>query len=239
VKIHVEGKLITAEVSNAPLQTVLDDLAARTGVIFQVQMQDNPFVSVNLHRVPLREAVQRIAPADNMLFVYGQNESEGERIKLVRIFPRTNPPPQPAVVFLGTGAVTKKNDSIETTEQALEALAESPEAEVRRKAIELLVGAKNDVTVEALTACLHDSAPEVRIAAIEGLAMLDARSALSEILKALRDSNPEVRQSAVLAVSLLGEAENLKDLKPLSHDKDGGVAAAADIAIQKLSAGRP
>jgi len=236
LKIRVEEGKITATISNSSLQDVLGDLAARTGVIFEVRSQENPLVSVNLQRVPLLEAIQRIAAGFNTIFFYDKTQLESERIRLVQIFPRANSTPQPSIAYLGTGDVTKRNDTIESVEQALKLFAEGPDIATREKAIEFLVNAKNEEATKALVPFITDPAPEIRVAVIEGLAALNAQAALPSVLKSLRDPHPGVRQSAATAVALLGNAQNVSDLKPLSSDKDAGVAAAADMAIRKLSA---
>jgi hypothetical protein len=234
--MHVEEGRITADITDCPLQTALMELAERTGIIFEVRGQENPLVSVHLNRVPLQEAVQRIASSSNIMFFYGQGQTAEERITLVRVFPRTNPIPQPSIVYLGTGTVTKSNEDIETQEQALKALQESSTVEAREKAIDVLVNSRSNAAINALVHSMSDPEPAVRMAAIEGLAALGAHDALPGILKSLKDTHPGVRQSATTAVALLGDSKNLKDLKPLTADKDASVAAAAELAIRKLSA---
>ena len=235
LSMRVENDRVTADITDCPLQNVLEELASRTGIIFEVRSQENPPVSVHLARISLQEAIQRIASGSNIMFLY-EDKAEPERITLVRVIPRGNPIPQPGLVYLGTGSVTKSNEDVETPDQALKVLAESTNVEARERAIELLVRTKSDSAVGALMACMLDPAPTIRMAAIEGLAALGDRTALPEILKSLRDANPGVRQSATTAVALLGDARNLRDLRPLTADKNASVAAAAETAMRKLSA---
>ena len=115
--MRVDEGRITATIVDSPLQNVLTDLAARTGVIFEVRSQDNLLVSVSLHRVSLQEAVQRIAPGSNTIYLYGKNQGDSDRITLVRLFPRINKSPQPSILYLGTGAITKGNDIAESPPQ--------------------------------------------------------------------------------------------------------------------------
>jgi hypothetical protein len=234
--IRLEAGKITAAIVDAPLQDVLKELAARTGIIFEVRSQENPLVSLHLTHTPILEAIERITSGSNTIFFYDKGPQEAEQIKLVRIFPRTNNTPQPGILYLGAGAITKSGDSIDTPEQALKALQESTKIEEKEKAIEILVNTKSSDATSALMKILYDPAPEIRVAVIEGLAVLNAHAALPDILKSLKDKHPAVRQSAAMAVALLGDAHNLKDLKPLGADKDAGVAAAADMAMRKLSA---
>jgi hypothetical protein len=234
--IRLEDGKITADIVEAPLQDVLKELAARTGIIFEVRSQENPLVSLHLNKTPMQEAIQRITSGSNTIFFYDKSAPGSEKINLVRIFPRISNIPQPGIIYLGTGVITKSGDDIDNPEQALKVLAESTKIEEREKAIEVLVNAKSSEAAKALMTTLADPDPEIRVASIEGLAVLNARDALPGILKSLKDKNPAVRQSAATAVSLLGDAQNVKDLKPLSVDKDGGVAAAAEMAMRKLSA---
>jgi type II secretory pathway component GspD/PulD (secretin) len=231
----VEGR-VTANITNCPLQTVLQELADRTGILFEVRSQDNSQVSIHLNRVVLPEAIQRIASNSNTMFFYGKGTPGFEPITLVRVFSRTNPVQQPGLVYLGSGVVTKSNETVETPEQAIKVLSENTDVKMREKAIEILVHSENDGALKALVNSVLDPAPEVRIAAIEGLAARDAHKALPVILKSLKDPHPKVRQSAINAVAFLGDSQNLNNLKPLIADRDQGVVAAARIAIVKLSA---
>jgi hypothetical protein len=236
LKIRVEEDRVTADIVDCPFQKALQELADRTGIIFEVRTQNNPLVSVHLQRIPLQEAIQRIASDCNTVFLYGPDQQESERPKLVRIYHRTNPIQQPSIVYLGTGNITKTSEGIETQEQALKALEGKASIQDREKAIEVLANTKDDVAVDALMRSINDAAPEIRVAAIEGLAVMGAHTALPRILKMLKDAHPGVRQSAVTAVASLGDSRNLKDLIPLIADKDASVAAAAELAMRKLSA---
>jgi hypothetical protein len=241
LKIRVESDQVTAEIRNAPLQWVLEELAARSGVIFEIQTQQNPAVSLILNKVDLTEAIQRILSDVGNTFSYYDNDNLGKSIvKLVRIFPRSDQPEQPSTRYIGIGRVTKSgDDNPENPEQAAKVLAESKNLEVRQKCIEILATAKSEMAVQALTKALSDPAPEIRAAAIDGLAGSGSNATLPNIVNALKDIHPGVRQSAIAAVALLGNARNVKDLKPLSKDRDASVAMAADMAIRKLSARRP
>jgi hypothetical protein len=235
--IRLDEGTITADIVDAPLQDVLRELAARTGIIFEVRSQENPLVSLHLSKIPIQEAIERITSGSNTMFFYAKSPQPSDKLELVRVLPRLSNIPQPSILYLGTGVITKSGDDINNPDQALKVLAESTKIEEREKAIEVLVNSKSSEAVKALITTLSDPAAEIRVAAIEGLAVLNARDALPGILKSLKDKNPAVRQSAAMAVSLLGDAQNLKDLKPLSADKDSGVAAAAEMAMRKLSAG--
>jgi len=240
VTMRLEGGMVTAQVIATPLQQVLEELAARTGVVFEVQSQHNPIVSISLYRVPLEEAIGRLAGSSNSISYYGKDAAGQSRIEMVRIFPRAKVPQQPSLRYIGAGVVTKSGDEIvDTPEQALKVLTEGDNLEAREKAVDVLVAAKGDFAIEVLTQILQDSAPEIRVAAIEGLAGLGAHASLPQILLALKDTHPGVRQSAVTAVALLGDADNVKNLKPLVKDPDLSVAAAAEMAIRKLAARRP
>jgi hypothetical protein len=240
LKMRVEGGQVTAEIRNTPWQQALEELAARTGIVFEVQLQENAPVSMVLYRVSVQEAVQRIIGDNDSIFYFGNDAAGQPRIELARIFPRGAVPVQPGIRYIGTGAVTKTgDDQIDSPEQAVTVLSSSKDVDARQKAVDVLVAAKGDIAIKALVAALGDPAPEVKVAAIEGLASLNARAALPQILRAFKDSHPGVRQSAITAVALLGDAENVKDLRPMGKDPDANVAAAADLAIKKLSMRRP
>jgi hypothetical protein len=228
----IEGNVFT-DISASPLQTVLQELADRTGILFEIRSQDNPQVSIHLAGIPVIEAIERIVANSNIIFIY--NTSDSTKVSLVRILPRANPMIQPSILSLGTGVITKVDIEIHTSEQAQKVLSSASDLDDRKKAVEFLVKEKGKSSMQALMEALNDSAPEIRIAAIEGLAVLKSYKALSGILDGLKDSDPGVRQSAVSATALLGTSRNIKDLKPLTFDRNAQVSAAAEFAIQKLS----
>jgi hypothetical protein len=238
MKIRVEEDHVTADLRDILLHHVLEELAAQTGVVFEIPAQVNPPVSVSFYRVTLQEAIQRIVSGNNSFFYYEPSESAGSRIQLVRIFARGKG--EASLVYIGTGAPTKRaEDALETPEQALKALEENTNVEKRQKAVEILVSAKGEPAIQGLMKALQDPSVEVKVAVIEGLSAIGVRSALPQFQQALKDSHPGVRLSAVQAIALLGDATNVKDLDPLARDKDASVAAAAQIAIRKLSGSRP
>jgi hypothetical protein len=240
MKLRVDEGRVTGEIQATPLQRVLEELAARTGIVFEVPSQENDPVSITFYKVTMQEAVQRLVGTNNSLVYYRRDETGADRIQKVRILAPTGKYPQPSLLYIGSGAVTKTgDDTVDTPDQALKVLTESKKVDLRQKAIEVLVAAKGDAAVQALTQAVDDTAPEVRVAAIEGLAALGARSALPQILRCLRDPHPGVRQSAIVAVALIGDSVNVKDLRPLVKDPDASVAGAADTAIKKLAARRP
>jgi hypothetical protein len=239
MKMRVEDGFVTGEIRSTPIQKVLEELAARTGLVFEVSIQEDDPVTITFYKVTIQEAVQRLTGTNNSIFYYG-DAAGGNKIQMVRIFSRPGKTPQPSLRYIGTGAVTRNDDDIvETPEQAVKALAENKKVDLRQKAVEILVAAKGEAAIQALTQAVGDAAPEVKVAAIEGLATLGARSALPQILKCLGDPHPGVRQSAIVAVALLGDAVNLKELLPLRKDPDASVATAAETAIKKLSTRRP
>jgi hypothetical protein len=240
LKIRYDDDRVTAEVRNAPIQQALEELAARTGIVFEVSSIDNDPVSVSLFRVSLQEAVQRVVGPGNSIAYFGKDESGRERLLFVRVLARKNPNAPTSLRYLGIGAITKTGeDVVETPDQAIKALASSDDVDLRQKAIETLAASKSDVAAAALTIALDDPAPEVRVASIEGLASLGARPVLPKIVALLKDEHPGVRRSAIVAIALLGDTTSLRDLRPMGKDPDPSVVAEAETAIKKLSTRRP
>jgi len=240
MRMRLEGQDLSAEIHATPLQQVLGELAAWSGVVFEIDSQENEKISVNFYRVSVQEAIQRLTKNDNSIEYYDRDQSGQSRLRFVRVISGTPHPSPPTLQYIGTGTITKRSDdNVDSPEQALAVLAGSSNLVARQKAIEVLVASKVAPAVQALEAVLNDPAVEIKVAAIEGLVSLGAREALPRIILALKDSHPGVRQSAVLAVATLGDVKNVKDLRPLVQDPDASVAASADVAIQKLSARRP
>ena len=239
LKMRVEGNQISADIVATPLQQVLEELAAHTGIIFEVAVPLNPPLSLKLYRVPLMEAIQRIVGINDSIVQYGQDIAGQSQIQFVKIFPKGLKGQFAGLRYIGTGAPTKSAlDAPETPAEALKALTESKSVAAREKAIEVLAGIPGDLSIQALTVALNDPADEIKVAAIEGLTRLGGRSAVPQIIQGFKNPHPAVRQAAVEAVSLLGTGANVRDLRPMAADKDEAVAAAAALAIRKLS-GKP
>jgi hypothetical protein len=225
MKILVDEDYVTAQIVSTPLPTVLQELAARTGVVFELPMQEATPVTLSLYKVTLKEAVERVADNKNSIFYYSRDAAGESRIRFVRIFPRGNKPQQASLRYIGSGSVTRtSDDTVDTPEQAMKVLAESQNVDARQKAVEVLAGVKSDAAVEAI---------------IEALAGTGVPGALPKIIPALKDPHPGVRQSAVVAVALLGDSDNVRQVQPLTRDKDASVAAAAEMAVRKLGMRRP
>lgn len=234
--VRVEADTVTAEIFSTPAQTVLAELAAWTGVVFEVAAQWNPPISVVFYRSGVKEAIERCLATSDSIFYFGRDALGRSRVEVVRVFPRGMKGQPAALRILGTGAPTKTgDDSVETVDQAVRALAESGKVDVRLKAIDVLAAAKGPAAGTALSLALDDKAAEVRVAAMEALAGLGERTALPRILAALRDPHAGVRQGAVEALALLGTAQNIKELRSMARETDPGVAAAVELAIRRLS----
>jgi hypothetical protein len=240
MKLRIQGQDVVAQIRNTPLQDVLSELAAWSGVVFEIDAQENPPISIDFFSVPLPEAIERLTGSNHSISFYSHDETGQERISFVRILSRTPRPNPPVLHYLGTGAIVKRSDDIvDSPEQAVVVLAGSSNLAARQKAIEVLAATKSAPAIQALKMVLADPAVEIKVAAIDSLASLGVRDALPQILPALKDAHPGVRQSAVVAVGLLGDSKNIKDLRPLLKDPDSAVIAAADVAIQKLATRRP
>jgi hypothetical protein len=240
MKIRVEEGFVSGEIRYTPLQEVLEEIAAWSGVVFEVPAEENAPVTIAFYSTPLEKAILRLVGERNSL-VYCDTDPEGKsRISLVRVFGTRGQEKQPSLRYIGSGEQTKTlEDVIDTPEQALRILGESDRLQARERAVAVLADAPVEIALPALTMALDDPAPEVIVAAIEGLSGLGTEEALTSVLRALKNEHPGVRQSAVMAVSLLGSAKNVRDIKPLERDRDASVSAAAEMAVRKLSTQRP
>jgi len=239
MRMRLEERSVTAEIRATPLQQILEELAARSGVVFEIDTRENPPKSVVFYSVSLEEAIQRLTEDYNSIAFFDSGAAEQDRVSFVRIISRTPRQTQSSLRYIGTGAITKRGiDVIDSPEQALTVLTESPDLSARERAVEALATFKSPEVLPALKVALTDSAAEVRVAATEALASLGMHEALPQILPLLKDRHPGVRQSAVIAVSLLGDLASVKNLRPLLRDPDASVVAAADLAIRKLSMAR-
>ncbi len=239
MRLRLEGQDVVAQIRNTPLQDVLAELAAWSGVVFEIESLENPKITITFYSeaaVSVDEAIQRLTGDNNSIAFYERDEAGQARVSFVRILTRTPRPTPPTLRYIGTGAITKRSDDIvDSPEQALAVLSGSANLTARQKAVEVLAAAKSAQAIAALQAVLTDPAVEIKVAAIDSLAGLGVHEALPKILPLLKDAHPGVRQSAVVAVGLLGDAKNIRDLRPLLKDPDGSVVTAANVAIQKLS----
>ncbi|NLV30929.1 MAG: hypothetical protein GXY47_07200 [Acidobacteria bacterium] len=103
LEIRVADGRVTADIADCPLHEALAGLAERTGIIFEVRSEPNPYISVHLRDVPMEEAIGRIVPDGNILFLY--DGADPARIVLVRILSSGGTAVQPGLLYFGTGRV--------------------------------------------------------------------------------------------------------------------------------------
>ena len=95
--MRVEEGKVTADITDTALQVVLQELAERTGLIFEVRSQDKPPFPYTCSMF-LQEAIQRIASGNNAIFLDGQGE-ESTKLTSSANFSPTSPVPTACYSF--------------------------------------------------------------------------------------------------------------------------------------------
>jgi len=114
-------------------------------------------------------------------------------------------------------------------------LLKSPNAGLRRKAIENRTGSSKTKDTELFIASLQDRNPQVRCAAIRALEKVNTRDSAQLLIGALRDPSYEVRETAARALGRLRIGGATMALVHALRDSDPAVCAASAGALRALS----
>ncbi len=146
----------------------------------------------------------------------------------------------PGVLVVAVQLVSATTGS-ETVGRLEELLAESPHAQVREEAANLLGKVGDEGSWQVLVEALDDPEENVRWFAVEGLRKLDATQAfprVSEVL--LNDGSARVRAQAAITLGELGQPASFSALRQaLAGDGSEQVREKAAAALTALAEGSP
>jgi len=230
-----------------PLDEVLRTISDRSGVNITVHSGGATKVTQTFSGLGLDEGIRRLAPAYNVVLVYGSAEPEGRpgatRRVEVHVYETSKSPvtavvdPQQRSTQLRTvrelsrraharepGALTSLADL----------LARDPDPAVRRSAAEALASLREPEAVTALRTGAADQDPTVRGSSLTSLGQMRDENSVGLVAQgATRDPDPTVRRSAVWALSTLQSEEAHRALEVAASDADPLVKQAAAGALKQ------
>jgi len=245
--VTVDRGLLTVDVRDMPLDEVLRTISDRSGVNITVHSGGATKVTQTFSGLGLDEGIRRLAPAYNVVLVYGSAEPEGRpgatRLVEVHVYETSKSPvtavvdPQQRSTQLRTvrelsrraharepGALTSLADL----------LARDPDPAVRRSAAEALASLREPEAVTALRTGAADQDPTVRGSSLTSLGQMRDENSVGLVAQgATRDPDPTVRRSAVWALSTLQSEEAHRALEVAASDADPLVKQAAAGALKQ------
>ena len=245
--VTVDRGVLTVDVRDMPLDEVLRTISERSGVNITVHSGGATKVTQTFSGLGLDEGIRRLAPAYNVVLVYGSAEPEGRpgatRLVEVHVYETSKSPvtavvdPQQRSTQLRT--VRELSRRAHAREPgALTALADllarDPDPAVRRSAAEALANLREPEAVTALRTGASDQDPTVRGRSLTSLGQMRDEDSVGLFAHgATRDPDPSVRRSAVWALSTLQSEEARRALEVAASDADPLVKQAAAGALKQ------
>jgi len=245
--VTVDRGVLTVDVRDMPLDEVLRTISEQSGVNITVHSGGAAKVTQTFSGVGLDEGIRRLAPAYNVVLVYGSAAAKGPpgpaRLVEVHVYETSKSPvtavvdPQQRSTQLRTvRELSRKAHAREAG--ALTALAEllarDPDPAVRRSAAEAMASLRQPEAVSALRSGAGDQDPTVRGRSLLSLGeMRDEASVAIVAQGATRDPDASVRRSAVWALSTLRSEDARRALEVAASDADPLVKQAAAGALKQ------
>lgn len=241
----------------APLGSVLAEIADRTGVLVHGSVTPEPLVTANCSGDSIEQLVTCLFGSDAGFAVRYQGKGRREvrpaelwLLSADSVRDRENPSSRSDTGCRSANraelvASTTPSSAMEARHSAgaqhtaeLVELAKSKDSENRidalsRLGIEGMPG--DDLVRSALTSALADPVPDARAQAVAGLARLEGANAFPVLRDALRDGDASVRLMAVSYLGNDGDAAAL--LQQATADSDETVRALALRKLEALAAG--
>jgi hypothetical protein len=191
----VEHGLITLRAENQPLQPLLEDISARTGISIEVSPEiGKTSTTVDFRRTPLDAALRQMLAGSDVILLYAEGTQQGpESLKSVWAYP----PNQAPLEVLSAGKWKETNKGLEEEvsgaddddspsriaevdmlirREGRQALAvvqnalKSPSEKMRHQALHRALAVGVPLPEETLTSlALNDSSQEVRYLALQAL----------------------------------------------------------------------
>ena len=239
--------VLTVDVRDMPLADVLSSIREQSGINIEVHSGGSVKVTQSFSGVGLDEGIRRLAPAYNVVLVYGTDESKPgtSRLVEVHVYETSSKSPVTAVVDPQQRS-TQLSKVRELSRQAARQrdpgailsltglLAGDPDPTIRRSAAEALAGVRGPEAVNALRGSLGDQDPTVRGRSLLSLGQMREEGSVGMVVQAAtRDPDASVRRSAVWALSTLNSEEARRGLEAAASDADPLVQSAATGALKQ------
>jgi HEAT repeat protein len=253
LSIHVDDNAVTATARNVPLQLLIDELAAKTGLRLVQHVTLDQVASIDAEKEPLNDVLEELL-VDHSYQLF-QAQTDGESGRAIRPVPGTlwifsegeSRAPASTVFFeavLYFGTLAEKKEAIRelkrmATEAAVQSLSlalHDAEPRVRDAALEALSSIGSDEALAAIASTTQDSDPWVRGEAINALTSGDAESAMQYLRLAMDDPDPRVRVSVVDAVADIPSEHATTVISRALEDPDQRVRERALDALEEVQA---
>jgi hypothetical protein len=246
--VTFERGVLAVDVRDMPLADVLSSIREQSGINIAVHSGGSVKVTQSFSGVGLDEGIRRLAPAYNVVLVYGNDESKPGTSRLVEVHvyeTSSSKSPVTAVVDpqqrstqlskvreLSRQAARQRDPGAVLSLTGL--LAGDPDPAIRRSAAEALAGVRGPEAVSALKASLSDQDPTVRGRSLLSLGQMRDEGSVGMVVQAAtRDPDASVRRSAVWALSTLNSEEARRGLEAAASDADPLVQSAATGALKQ------
>ena len=245
--VTVDRGVLTVDVRDMPLDEVLGSISEQSGVKITVHSGGAAKITQTFSGVGLDDGIRRLAPAYNVVLVYGTVDAKGPRgatrLVEVHVYETSKSPvttvvdPQQRSTQLRTvRELSRKAHAQEpgalTTLAGL--LASDPDPAVRRRAAEALAGLREPEAISALRSGASDQDPTVRGRSLLSLGQMRDEASVAIVAQgATHDPDASVRRSAVWALSTLQSEDARRALEVAASDADPLVKQAATGALKQ------
>ena len=252
--ISVDGGLLTVRALDVSLRDLLEAITLESGLAADLRGPLDERVTLELERLPMRQALRRILENRNFVLRYrGPSSAAGPAGELwvVASGSRGAPLPEPVAAYkilthdwpglasddAGTRLATVSElaaagDASETL--AAVALYDA-DAAVREEAVYGLGTAVGEPGVPMLERALTDPAPRVRRAAVDALADRGGEESAWALAAALDDDDASLREQAVHALGEIGGEAAAALLRQALADEQDFVRQSAAEALAELA----
>jgi hypothetical protein len=255
-RLHYEGGRVTLAANAAPVQPLLEQLAAEARFELQLEPGDWPPLTASFADRSLAEALALlIGNRDYTAQWHASPRGDGPRLELLRVGAELaadarasdskareaqSEPPRARAKKSVTGAVAgslaralRERPLESETQEALLEKIRDPSAQVRTEAaLELQPEGEGIHALSQLLA--NDPDPGVRAAATESLEVADDPAAVQALIAGLGDPDPAVVVQVLDSLEFAGDETAIPRITPLLQHPDSAVREAAQNAIDFL-----
>ncbi len=243
IQVEVEGDRVTLKAENAPLQEILQTIAAAGKFSLYLEVPLTEQLTVQIEHQPLLDALGLLLHDYSILIQYTQDK---DRVLDVEVLASAASPPPRGAEAAAPGEAADVGETLREAEQVLVTLVASPEiAPTERIGAALALAAEGQAGTgqAALDDLLRThQEPAVREQALAALASLPTVPIGAVASAALNDSEPAIRR---LAVALLGAmAESSPQAGDIVRqvallDGDGELRDTARALLEPAQSGTP
>ena len=238
LNVEMSGDLVTLKAHNMDLREVLDEIARQSDLIVVSHGPLRGRLTLELERIPLYEALNRIMRGRSYLLhqaqaATGAEIANHERRSTLWVF-SDGSAAEPGHHQAVGRSLWESKSAIEVLQSQLM----SDDIRVRQEAIKALRRLKTDEAVAPLSVALADEDKKIRVKAIYGLADIGGDNAVAAMAAAVGDENAWVRAEAAYALGTLGGDTAIQILKHALQDADSDVRETAIEAFQDIGGGQ-